>query len=336
MNDKISVIIPAYNIESYLGRTLESVMAQTYENIEIVVVNDGSKDGTGAVIDSYAERDHRIKAIHKENGGVTSARLRGVQESTGEWIGFVDGDDFVEPQMFEALLANAEKHGADISHCGYRMVFPSRVDFYYNTGKKVVQEGIQGLRDVVSGSFVEPGLWNKLYRRALFDGLPEWMDTSIKNMEDLLMNYYLFRSSRISVYEDFCPYHYMLRKGSAATSKLNRNKLLDPQKVLVRLIEENEKTEKDNCLNTILQGKYALSLISLATISTNGQVELIKPVRKQSRRELRKNLSLLFKSNIAKKIKLMALWAAVWPWSYGFVHRIYSVLTGHNKKYSLD
>ena len=86
------------------GATMDSIAAQTYENIEIVVVDDGSKDGTGAVIDAYAAKDSRIKAIHKENGGVSSARLRGVAEASGQWIGFVDGDDYIEPDMYERLL----------------------------------------------------------------------------------------------------------------------------------------------------------------------------------------------------------------------------------------
>ena len=145
MDNKISIIVPAYNIETYLARTLDSILAQTYPNIEVIVVNDGSKDGTGAVLDRFATQDPRIRAIHKENGGVTSARLRGLAEATGEWIGFVDGDDLIEPDMYARLLENALKYDADISHCGYRMVFPSRVDYYYNTGK-LLAPGAAGFR----------------------------------------------------------------------------------------------------------------------------------------------------------------------------------------------
>ena len=116
---KISIIVPAYNIEAPLPRCLNSLLAQEYSNLEIIVVNDGSKDDTGAVMDAYAAKDSRIKAIHKENGGVTSARLRGVAEATGEWIGFCDGDDFVEPDMYARLMKNAADHNAQISHCGY-------------------------------------------------------------------------------------------------------------------------------------------------------------------------------------------------------------------------
>ena len=100
MADRISVIIPVYNVAKDLPRCLESILAQTYSDIEIVAVNDGSPDNSHEILSDYAEKHPNIRVIHKENGGVTSARLRGVKESTGEWIGFVDGDDEIEPDMY--------------------------------------------------------------------------------------------------------------------------------------------------------------------------------------------------------------------------------------------
>ena len=137
-NFVVSIIIPAYNIENYIEKTLDSVLDQTYDSLEIIVVNDGSKDNTAAIIDSYAQKDNRIKVIHKENGGVTSARLAGIAAATGDYIGFVDGDDYIEPNMFELLVNNAINYNADISHCGYQMVFPNRTDYYYSTGKQLL------------------------------------------------------------------------------------------------------------------------------------------------------------------------------------------------------
>ena len=102
--DTISVIVPAYNIGSYLGRSLDSLLAQTYPSLEIIVVDDGSTDNTAEVMGAYAAKSEKIRTIFKENGGVTLARLRGVQESTGDWIAFMDGDDYVEPQMYARLL----------------------------------------------------------------------------------------------------------------------------------------------------------------------------------------------------------------------------------------
>ena len=114
---KVSVIVAAYNIEKYIARCLDSILNQTYKNLEIIVVNDGSSDNTGEIIDKYSEKDIRIKVIHKENSGVSSARNKGLDMSTGDYIGFVDGDDTLETDMYELLVSNAIKNNADISHC---------------------------------------------------------------------------------------------------------------------------------------------------------------------------------------------------------------------------
>ena len=331
MNTKISVIVPAYNIASDLPRCLDSLIAQTYRNLEIIVVNDGSKDNTADVINAYAAQDGRIKAIHKENGGVTSARLRGVAEATGEWIGFVDGDDDIAPDMYAKLMENATAYGADISHCGYQMVFPGgKVDYYYNTGRIVHQDNTKGMWDLIEGGFVEPALWNKLCRRKLFAGLSAWMDASIRINEDLLMNFYLFRQAKKSVFEDICPYRYILRSGSAATSKLNEHKLRDPMKVTRILLKE-----ASEAVMSAVYRKWVRILIGGATMSFGEQKDLIAPYRKETRRELRSHLGEILR-NCGWKLKIMALWAAVWPWSYGFVHEMYMKVTGLEKKYSLE
>ena len=335
MNVKISVIIPAYNIQEYMGPTLDSVLAQTYRNLEIIIVNDGSKDGTGAVADAYAAKDSRIRVIHKENGGVTSARLQGVAEATGEYIGFVDGDDFIEPQMYARLMENMQAHNADISHCGYQMVFPSRVDYYYNTGRLVKQDRITGTQYLLAGEMIEPGLCNKLYHRHLFHSLlhSDLMPRDIRINEDLLMNYYLFRQANKSVFEDVCPYHYVLRKGSAATSKLNAYKLRDPLKVLHILMEETADVPQ---WCAAVEKRLVYQLINTATLQTGDQKQLIAPIRREARRELRGQIvRILTGSDFDLKLKIMALWAAVWPWSYCMVHKLYALIRGTDKKYEV-
>ena len=333
MNEMISIIIPAYNIQDYLSATLDSVLAQTYENLEIIVVNDGSRDNTADVIDSYAARDRRIKAIHKENGGVTSARLRGVAEAKGAYIGFVDGDDYIEPQMYARLMENVKTHGADISHCGYQMVFPSRVDYYHNSGQLIIQKDSQCCADLLVGGFVEPALGNKLFRKELFTGLNEWMDPSIRINEDLLMNFYLFRQAKKAVFEDVCPYHYVLRKGSAATSRLNEHKLKDPLSVLRLLLHETAPVPE---WNAIVERRLIYQLVSTATLATNDQRDLVLPVRRDARKELRHRLwSVLTGNSCNIKLKIMALWAAVWPWSYCTVHKVYAHLRGTDRKFEV-
>lgn len=335
-NELISIIIPAYNIDKYIGKCLDSVLNQTYSNIEVIIVNDGSTDKTKDIIDKYVLKDKRIIAIHKENGGVSSARLRGIQVSHGDYIGFVDGDDYIEPNMYEKLYDNAKKYQADISHCGYQMVFHNRIDRYYGTGKLVLQNHISGLKDLLEGKMIEPGLCNKLYHRNIVNEFIEknCLDTSIKNNEDLLMNYYLFNESKKSVFEDVCLYHYQVRANSAAFSKLNIYKLLDPIKVTKKLFLETKGVEE---LNRIIRAKYVYQLIYLSVQELGEYRDLVYIPRKEARKELKSNLFVLLKdSAISKKNKIMALWVVIWPWSYKFIHDLYMKMTGLNKKYSLE
>lgn len=333
MNEKISVVIPAYNLQNFLPATLDSVLAQTHKNLEIIVVDDGSADGTAAVMESYAAKDSRIRTIYQANGGVTSARLRGVAKATGAYVGFVDGDDYIEPDMYRRLLENMKQHDAQISHCGYQMVFPSHVDYYHNTGKLVVQTGDTGCADLLEGRMVEPGLVNKLFRRELFAGLEDWMDRSIRINEDLLMNFYLFRQAERAVFEDICPYHYVLRKGSAATARLNEHKLRDPLKVLHLLLEQ---TADNPRWNRIVEGRLIYRLVDSAAMPLGQQAELIRPFRREARRELRRRLPrALTGSACSVKLKIMALWAGVFPASYGWVHSAYARATGIDKKFEV-
>lgn len=334
MKDKISVIIPAYNIENYLGRALDSVLAQTYTNLEIIVVNDGSNDGTSTVINNYAEKDSRIIAIHKENGGVSSARLRGIQESTGAWIAFMDGDDLTEPWMYERLLNNAKQHRADISHCGYQMVLPSgNIRLYHGTGKLLLQDKYTGVKDLLDNRFIEPGLWNKLYSRSVVQKFLSSVDfdASIRNTEDLLMNYYFFREAELSVYEDVCPYHYILRSGSAANASVNEHQLQDPLKVKKILFQETINHPEHHAL---VANQLVRQLVVLSTLDIRKSPEISKPVRALARKELRGLLPEILRKNIyTKKFKIMGLWTVIWPGSYSIVHHMYERFTGIDKIY---
>lgn len=258
----ISVIVPAYNIRDYIGKALDSILAQTYSDIEIIVVDDGSSDGTAEVIDDYAARyPSKICSLHITNSGVTTARLTGIGQASGEWIGFVDGDDEIEPDMYDRLLKNAKKWDADISHCGYQMVFPDgRIHFFHNTGQFIQQNGIEGVKSLLEGSLVEPGLWNKIFSRRLFDCLlcSDVLDRSIKINEDLLMNFYLFRQANKTVFQDFCPYHYIVRNNSATQQKLNQYRIFDPIRVRKIILDaapleiksDAEKAVMNVCLDT--------------------------------------------------------------------------------------
>lgn len=331
---KLSVIVPVYNLGKYIGNTVNSICNQTYKNLEIIIVNDGSEDKSKDIITELAKKDSRIHLINKKNEGVTKARITGIEVATGEWIGFVDGDDYVEPEMFEHLIINAIKNEADISHCGYQMVFPNRVDYYYNSGKKCVFDNYKGIKELLTGRIIEPGLCNKIYKRDIVKQFVDSkiMDLSIKNNEDLLMNYYLFKKAKKSIYEDFCPYHYIVRKGSAATATLNENKVRDPRRVLEILIHETEgKIE----LQKILKERLIAQLVNVATLSVCNENRWIIPYKKSAKESLRKMLHEILKENYSKKQKIQSVWVSIWPWSYSLVHWIYAKVTGIDKKYDV-
>lgn len=332
---EVSIIIPAYNIAPYIGKCLESVLVQTLKNIEVIVVDDGSNDNTAEVIRTYADSDKRVRLLQKVNGGVTSARLTGIQAAAGEYIGFVDGDDTIDSDMFERLLNNARKYHADISHCGYQMVFPNRVDYYYNTGRLIQQDNTEALKDLISGAFVEPGLWNKLFHRKLFSKLLQnnLMDSKIKYNEDLLMNYYLFKECSRAVYEDWCPYQYLVRNNSATSASISVQKLTDPIKVSIYLERE---TEKNRDIQQIALKKLAYQLVNVASMDMQHHKEFLL-VQKKVRNMLRKRLLEILKNPVcSKKEKTVAVWGAVWPWSYGMIHKAYARIKGIDKKYSVD
>lgn len=275
----ISVIVPVYNLEKYISRTLDSILAQTYQNIEIIVVNDGSDDRTKEILDDYATRyTNRIIVIHIQNGGVTNARLTGVKHAKGEWIGFVDGDDIIAPDMYQRLMSNAIRYDADISHCGYQMVFDDgRTSYFHNTGKIIKQDTETSLKDLLQGTMVEPGLWNKLFKRELFldlilkDALP----LNIKINEDLLMNYLLFKNAKISIYEDFCPYHYVVRQGSATRRNLTNNKIYDPIRVKKHILNiassENLKYAREAYLRTCISVYNEIVLAKTSKFDNDGR-----------------------------------------------------------------
>lgn len=318
----ISVIVPAYNIRDYIGRAVDSILAQTYSEIEIIIVDDGSTDGTAEVIDNYATQNPaKIRALHIPNGGVTNARLTGISCASGDWIGFVDGDDEIEPDMYERLLTNALKYHADISHCGYQMVFSDgRVNYFHDTGGLVQQDKLTGLKDLLAGSVIEPGLWNKLFRKTLFHRLlhGNLMDLSIKINEDLLMNFYLFREAERSVFEDFCPYHYIVRNTSASRQKLNEHKIYDPIKVKEQIL-----AAAPNAIQEKAQRAYLSTCINVY----NSMILTTQPELEKDRQNVRQMIISHWDlaSCLSKKQHLLARLIRYVPGLYKPIYQFYSI-----------
>ena len=207
----VSIIVPIYNTEKYLRRCIESIIGQTLDNIEIILVDDGSNDGSSSICDEYYHKDKRIKVIHKENGGVSSARNKGIEVSTGRYIGFIDSDDWAESNMFEVLYKQAIKYDCDISVCGvyeseYEKDLCSEV-FVYN------KEDF--CSEMFSGESFEGYTPNKLFKRSIIKNIRFREDIDI--LEDLLFIYEILNSNNNMkmVYNTKKLYHYIKWNGSA-------------------------------------------------------------------------------------------------------------------------
>lgn len=173
MNGKISIIVPIYNVQDYLGKCIESLINQTYKNIEIVLVNDGSNDDSGRICDYYSSIDKRIKVIHQKNGGVSSARNTGLKYSTGDYIGFVDPDDWVDNCMYEKLLEILIKNKSSISMCSYKY---ENENTELNVLKPNLIEQNLSSKELISKLFVANSFYytilcNKLYRADLWNDI---------------------------------------------------------------------------------------------------------------------------------------------------------------------
>lgn len=173
MGNLISIIVPVYNVESYLEQCIDSILAQTYKNLEIILVDDGSTDRSGEICDRYAEQDSRIRVVHQVNNGSSRARNAGLEICHGDYLGFIDGDDYVAPDMYRILLDNLRREDADISVCDSYAVFPDHIEisehenvFFAFSGKKAAESLF--IRNKTFSGGVKRVVWNKLYRRSVF------------------------------------------------------------------------------------------------------------------------------------------------------------------------
>lgn len=223
----ISLIVAVYNIEEYIPRCIESILAQTYRNLEIILVDDGSTDRSGRICDDYAARDARIRVIHKQNGGLSDARNAGMDVANGEYIGFVDGDDWIEPDMYYAMYEACEAAGAQIAACRYKQITKQGV-IDASGGNSVSLSGTAALEIYVTGDEryqIYNSVWSKLFERSLVEDMRFPVG---KNSEDIMFTTKAFcRMDRLA-YLDKAYYNYVLdREGSIMNEKAGERRLKD-------------------------------------------------------------------------------------------------------------
>lgn len=208
----VSVIVPVYNVEKYLSKCLDSLVSQTLQNIEIIVVNDGSPDQSQAIIDTYCEKYNYVKSFIKENGGLSDARNFGLQKATGEYVAFVDSDDYVDCSMYKEMYEKAKENDFDIVVCDFEELYEDHIV----SGTSRIKEDILNKAQVkMAMCDIYPSAWNKLYKRTLFTHLQFKKNVWFEDVE-LLYRLLPSVNSIGVVHRPF--YKYMQRAGSISKS----------------------------------------------------------------------------------------------------------------------
>ena len=320
----VSIIVPVYNVENYLAECLESILAQTYTELEILLVNDGSTDSSSDICLHYAAKDSRIKVINKENGGLSSARNAALQQMTGSFVSFVDSDDTIEVDMIEKLIRAQEDTDADIVVCGYERYDDA-------TGKIYSREMLKGKWEILTSDsygdmlYLNPGVWNKLYRKELFQNI---IFSDVKLSEDIGFFVDIIKNTNKIARVREVLYHYRVR----GTSIINTAKKEDFQ-VLVGKLKEQRRKIRDEVLDEDFQDFVDAVMflhvgISVTFRLTQGDrentiayIRETKDILNQEFMRWRKSKYLSFFYSVGKGIKGTGMWGCrlLYKWNLFFI-----------------
>ena len=266
---KISIIVPVYKVEPYLDKCVSSIVNQTYKNLEIILVDDGSPDNCPAMCDAWAEKDSRIRVIHKTNGGLSDARNAGMTVATGELMAFVDSDDWIAPDMYEYLYQRLTEDNSDIAACGVQMVWENKTPSRMLTrdGNCVLNQE-EAMRAIIEESWLKQPVWYKLYKTALVRDI---LFPKGKCHEDVFWSYQAVGKAKKVSISDYIGYYYLQRGGSimGAGYSLKRLDAVEAKVQRCAYIQErfpalSPLAIKDIWFTCIYQGQLALRALNKA------------------------------------------------------------------------
>lgn len=300
-NELISIIVPIYNVQQYLEKCVNSLIKQSYKNIEIILVDDGSTDKSGEIADGLKKNDSRIRVFHKNNGGLSDARNFGIKQAKGKYIGFIDSDDYIENEMYEFLYNNLIENKADISICGRFVNYDDgRELIQYKTGIKKVMDNVDGLITLNSFKYFDMSACDKLYEKSLFNDIE--FPYGLK-CEDYYTMYKLFDKSRIIVYESKPMYHYYQREGSISRNKIMDTAFIDASKSQVEYFNEYHPE-----LMYVAYTSYVFANIAHFNRFLKYNIECNEEIKLELKREVKKYLKYVLKNpNISRFKKVQAL-----------------------------
>lgn len=318
-SEVISVIVAVYNVETYLAKCIESIQNQTYRNLEIILIDDGSTDGSSEVCDDYSRQDSRIKVIHRENKGIAFTRNQGLDTATGDYITFVDSDDYIHPQMYEIMLKKLHENEADIAVCDYyeipetqkMEIGPLRAE---EISCDIIETKQEKKKYIFLDKYVDAVLvWNKLTKRALWEGI---RCPNGKIHEDETTTFRTLYNAKKIAYVNQKLYYYVRRSAqtSITNSPFSEKRLYRLDALEVRLDFFIEKQEWEFLAEAFFAYKTDyLVIIGHIVKNKDYSMRMLKPYLKKYRNYCRKYLG---KMPIPAKKKLQYIFLAVAPKAY--------------------
>ena len=303
-NPLISVIVPVYKAEAYLERCVNSIINQTYKNLEIFLVDDGSPDNCGQICDEYAKADSRIRVIHKQNGGQSSARNAALDVMTGDYVGFVDSDDWIEPSMYERLMSLVQEFGAEISVCGVQCDWSNGKTVFYNDEYPACQEvehwnKIDALRELTLSKKITNAPWNKLFESRIFDGIRMREGWVYEDFE--IMPKCVERADNI-VYDPTPLYHYIMTDESTTRGTFQKRRFVEAD--VSREIVEHYKKNYPELTGYVIARHVEICLV---LIHASAKAKEFADLRKELINEVKRIKASVFFNFLNKKTKIKYL-----------------------------
>lgn len=262
--EKISIIVPIYNVENYLRKCLDSILNQTYKNIEIILIDDGSKDSSGDICDEYALKSKKIKVIHKENAGLSATRNLGIEISTGDYIAFIDSDDYITEDYCEMLYSALKETDADIACGAYKVVrtdgsviIDSSIESGLCQSEVVEYKGIEIIKEFLSQKTFKNFVWNKLFKKSVVCDFQVGI-----NYEDIVFGFKVLSAINKITYVNRNCYFY-LKRNSSITATITEKNLQDFGKAIYdryELINANYPELNNYNMYALLESSLALSI----------------------------------------------------------------------------
>lgn len=288
---RISVIVPVYNMQPYIHRCVDSILGQTEENIEIILVNDGSSDSSGAICDAYAQKDGRVRVIHKKNGGLSSARNAGINIARGEFIGFVDSDDYIDENMYECMLRASEKYQAPLVVTGRYDHSNDLVQTALTLHNEMEMTSRDAIERLLTWDGIDSSACDKIFSRDLFSSVrfPEG-----RYNEDIFVMTDIMMKAKKIVHIGEPKYHYVHREDSITTAAFTPKKmdLLDATGHVLSLVKNHYPELADKAFYFHAKGLLYLYPLLIRTQDKNRYVNYERQLRAVLRSNLLKCLEI--------------------------------------------